>query len=629
VVGRLAGHDVHLIYGMPNVGDALVAEWQRHVVATDREISLSAWVKELASGEHPSFWRTYDVTDVVGRWAVSPGRVHVVVAPSEPARAAELWARFASVIGAPPTAPDALMAVEEPLGPEELELLRRVHARMTERRAAPGAHELVRETLAREVQVGRDPTRWPPLPPDHRSWIESQAAGQCERLGSGGYDVVGEMADLEVDERRFDTAESVPSEPLVLASGIELSAVLVERLVRSREQPAPAPHRDAGARAGETGMRGVLERARGLVTDWRAAAPGVLRRGGRSAPVMSGRRTYYLHIGAPKCGSSYLQALLWKNRATLMRDGVYVPGRSQADHFRAATDFRGQPYVTQAPDDPWRGAWDRLIDDAERSGCSKIVISSEFLADSRAERISARLERLGDADIHVIYATRELGGLLAAAWQQRIQVGPVAPWIEWLEELAGRQGTDWMWARHHIGKVCAGWAANGADEVDVLVLPRSGSAPDELWHRFQSIVGWSARTRVGTRRANESLGYSQAELLRRLQHRLARVEPRHLRARVTKNVIANQALRKMERVDAPLIPEHLGTWLEAESVGRRDQLVASGARIVGDADDLMPVGSRLAPTPRGPRDSVMIDAAVNVIERLAATISREEAPASR
>ncbi len=629
VLGRLAGHDVHLIYGMPNVGDALVAEWQRHVVATDREISLSAWVKELASGEHPSFWRTYDVTDVVGRWAVSPGGVHVVVAPSGSARAGELWTRFASVIGAPPTAPDELTVGEEPLGPEELELLRRVHARMTERRAAPGAHELVRETLAREVQIGRDPTRWPQLPPDHRTWIESQAAGQRDRLASGGYDVIGEMVDLEVDERRFDTAESVPSEPLVLASGIEVSAVLVERLVRGREQPAPAPHRDAGARAGETGIRGMLDRARGLVSDWRAAVPGVLRRRGRSSPVMSGRRTYYLHVGAPKCGSSYLQALLWKNRAALMRDGVYLPGRSQADHFRAATDFRGQPYVTQAPDDPWPGAWDRLIDDAERSGCSKIVISSEFLADSRAERISARLERLGDADIHVIYATRELGGLLAAIWQQVVQVGPTAPWDDWLGSHARRSGTEWMWGRHDIGKVCARWGANGADEIDVLLLPRSGSAPDELWHRFQSIVGWTVRTKVGTRRANESLGYSQAELLRRLQHRLADVEPRHQRARVTKNVIANQALRKMERVDAPLIPEHLGAWLEAETANRRDQLVASPARIVGDVDDLLVVGTRLAPTPQGPRDSVMIDAAVNVIERLAATIWLEEAPPSR
>jgi hypothetical protein len=115
-------------------------------------------------------------------------------------------------------------------------------------------------------------------------------------------------------------------------------------------------------------------------------------------------------------------------------------------------------------------------------------------------------------------------------------------------------------------------------------------------------------------------------MLRRLQHRLADVEPRHQRARVTKSVIANQVLRKMERVDAPLIPEHLRGWLETESAKRREQLVASPARIIGDVDDLMVIGSRLAPSTQAPRESVMIDATVNVIERLAATIVREEEP---
>jgi hypothetical protein len=625
LLGMLAEHHVKVIYGMPNLGDALVTEWQRHVVATDREVSLAAWIKEVASGEHPSFWRTYDLANVGARWAVPPGDIHVVVAPSGSARAGELWTRFASVIGAPKTVGGVNSRADEALAPEELELLRRVRARMTERRAAPGAHELVKETLTGEVQVVRDPVRWTRLPEEHRAWIESQAAEQRARLQSGGFEVVGELADLDPDEQRFDAAESLPSEQRMLASGLEVSALLVERLIRCREQTASRPRRDAPGRGGPTGIRGALQRARGLVSDVSAAAPSIVRRRGRSAPVRSGRRTYYLHVGAPKCGSSYLQALLWKNRQALMRDGVYVPGRSQADHFRAATDFRGQQYVTQAPDDPWRGAWDRLIDDADRAGCPKVVISSEFLADSRAERISARLERLGDADIHVIYATRELGGLLAAVWQQVVQVGPAAPWDDWLGSLARRSGTDWTWDRHDIGKVCARWGANGADELDVLLLPRSGSAPDELWRRFQSIVGWSVRTRVGTNRANESLGYSQAELLRRLQHRLADVEPRHQRARVTKNVVANQVLRRMERVDAPLIPEDRRAWLELESARRRDQLVASGARVVGEADDLVALGSRLAPSLQGPRESVMVDAAVNVIERLAVMIWREEA----
>jgi hypothetical protein len=627
VLETLADHHVQVIYGMPDFGAALVAEWQRHVLATARTVSLAVWIKELASGEHQAFWRAYGLRDVFGRWTVPPGDVHVIVAPRGSDRAGALWTRFASVLGASTTLTDRMSPFEEPLDPEQLELLRRVHALMRKRRAEPGVDSLVRDAFGTRL----DPSSWPCLPQDHRAWIVSQVALQRAWLESSSVEIVGDLDDLELDERRFDTDEALPDEQRLVDRGVDVSALLVERLIRGREQGGPAERRD-GRRpggAGQTKTPRMLRRARGLASSVRTAAPSAIRRRGRSRPSTpsnTGRPTYYLHIGAPKCGSSYLQRLLWKNRPALMRDGVYVPGRSQPDHFWAGTDFTGREYVTQAPGDRWRGAWDRLIDDAERSGYPKVVITSEFLSGARVDQISARLGRLGDANVHVVYAIRDLAGLLGSIWQQGVQVGPAAPWLEWLEALAERSATDWIWARHDPRKMCEWWAAGGADEIDVIVLPRPGGAPDELWRRFQAIVGWNVRTSVDARPANESLGYSQAEFLRRLQHRLKDVEPRYQRARVTKTLIANQFLRRTERVDTMLIPEQLRAWLETESVKRRDELGASCARIVGDPDDLLVVGSRFSPDPPNPSEAVMVDAAVNVIERLAAAIRRTGAP---
>jgi hypothetical protein len=621
VLGMLADHDVHLIYGVPDFGAALEGEWQRHVLTTGRAVSLDAWIKELAAGEHRWFWRTYGLSDVFGRWRVTPGDVHVVIVPAGPERAGELWTRFTSAVGAPATLADGPSACGDLLDLEELELMRRVHVRLTDGRV-PGARSLVRAAVTGEMRPDRDPSALQ-LPLHHRSWIDEQATFQRAYLESSGFEIVGNLSDLEVDEWRFDTHEALPDEQRLIARGMDASAALAEGLIRGRARRTPSERRESvtgGADA--TRLREIVNRTLDLASS-AGTASAAIRRRVRSRTSGGARQTYYLHIGAPKTGSSYLQRLLWTNRHALMRGGVYVPGRSQADHFWAGTDFRGRPYVTQAPGDRWQGAWDRLIDDAERSRCVKVIISSEFLAESGEDEIAAGLERLSAADVRVIYATREFAGLLGSVWQQGVQVGPAAAWPEWLDAVAQPGRAEGMWLRHDVANVCERWNTDEVDEVSVLLLPRQGGEPDELWRRFQSIVGWTVRTRVDVPRVNESLGYSQAEFLRQLQHRLADIEPRHERTRVTKNLIARQALGRMERVDLLVIPERLRAWVEAESAKRRDQLVLSKARIVGDLDDLHVVESRFCPNEPEPRGTVMVDAAVRVIERLATTLVRE------
>ena len=80
-------------------------------------------------------------------------------------------------------------------------------------------------------------------------------------------------------------------------------------------------------------------------------------------------RRVYLHIGAPKTGTTYLQDRLLLNTASLARHGVTVPGprggRSDMFHFRAALDLLDQDWGG-APGHA-EGAWDAMMRKVQRA----------------------------------------------------------------------------------------------------------------------------------------------------------------------------------------------------------------------------------------------------------------------
>ncbi|NUS49791.1 MAG: hypothetical protein HOQ22_01965, partial [Nocardioidaceae bacterium] len=64
----------------------------------------------------------------------------------------------------------------------------------------------------------------------------------------------------------------------------------------------------------------------------------------------------FLHIGAPKSGTSYLQSTLWRNRALLREHGLLLPG-SRAAHYQAMADLRGGVWT----DGHSEWTWDRMV----------------------------------------------------------------------------------------------------------------------------------------------------------------------------------------------------------------------------------------------------------------------------
>src|SRR5688500_20269814 len=98
-------------------------------------------------------------------------------------------------------------------------------------------------------------------------------------------------------------------------------------------------------------------------------------------------RVVYLHVGAPKTGTTYLQDRLRLNAKNLADHGVHFPSRSplvspSLFHFRAALDLLGQDWG--GPAGHAEGSWEAMERRARRRS-GAVVISHETLAPAPAE----------------------------------------------------------------------------------------------------------------------------------------------------------------------------------------------------------------------------------------------------
>ncbi|ANH37807.1 hypothetical protein I601_1368 [Nocardioides dokdonensis FR1436] len=308
---------------------------------------------------------------------------------------------------------------------------------------------------------------------------------------------------------------------------------------------------------------------------------------------MSTRRVY-LHIGAPKTGTTYLQDRLSRNVKALGAHGVTVPTRSPAVspglfHFRAALDLLGQDWGG----DPGHaeGSWDAMVRRVRRSSGS-VIISHEILAPAPAEAVArAKRELGGGEDVHVVYSARDLARQLPAAWQESIKQGRKWTYRQFLKKVRRRQ--PWFYRSFDLPSVLGTWSAGLPPEnVHVVTVPQRGTAtPDELWHRFCAAFeidpAWAPEE---SGRRNPSLGAAETVLLRRLNKGLGR----QTRREITYDVLVRDLLAEQELAGragaAPLgLPPKMYDWVADEAERWIEYVEGSGVDVLGDVADLRPV----------------------------------------
>ncbi len=323
----------------------------------------------------------------------------------------------------------------------------------------------------------------------------------------------------------------------------------------------------------------------------------------------------YLHVGAPKSGTTYLQSVLKANPDALASHGVAVIGRSHLDLVHAAMVVREDPRLDALPARA-SGAWQRVLDDIADWAGATAIVSYELLAGATAEQATRALADLAEYDVHVVVTARDLARALPSAWQERLKFALTTPLEQWRPRPETDERSEWGWRTLDPSGVASRWGAGlPAERVHLVTMPRAGG-PDLLWQRFAEACGLAdVAVDLPDEKANTSLGAGSAELLRRVNEQVA--DP------VTGNREQSLWLRDTlaHRVLAPLDDEPIGLTDEqyAEAEQRfgacRAALAQSGYSVHGEVDDLAP-GRRAARTPGQVEDSRLVEVAVRAIWEL-------------
>ena len=173
-------------------------------------------------------------------------------------------------------------------------------------------------------------------------------------------------------------------------------------------------------------------------------------------------RAVYLHIGAPKTGTTYVQDRLALNARSLARHDVHVPTRPLVSpglfHFRAALDLLGQDWGGAAR--PRGGRLGRAGPKRVRRSSGTVDHQPRDPGAGHPEQVARAMADLADSEVHVVYSARDLARQLPAAWQESIKQGRTWSFRRFLNRTEGEgpwffRAFDLPRRARHVGRGAA------------------------------------------------------------------------------------------------------------------------------------------------------------------------------
>jgi hypothetical protein len=330
----------------------------------------------------------------------------------------------------------------------------------------------------------------------------------------------------------------------------------------------------------------------------------------------------YLHIGAPKTGTTYLQAVCGRNRDALAARGVLYPDAFGDAHHKAVWDLRETPDQREGTKGI-EGSWDRLVEIANGAD-SDVLLSSEHFVFAVRRQIERAVSAL-DGELHIVYTARDLVRQVPAVWQERIKNQKTVAYHDFVRSVIAGDGPGArsFWGAQDAARALERWSSRStgidASRVHVVTAPPSGSSSTLLWERFSSVLGLAGAdfdASTGTA-ANESLSMLQTELLRRYNERHADGVPwpqyRRIMRRQLDVLLAVDDGRKV----ALTADEH------AFFADRAREICAgvdrAGYAVVGDLADLIPAPLRSGAGGDNPAElsaAELLDASLDVVHLL-------------
>ena len=326
-------------------------------------------------------------------------------------------------------------------------------------------------------------------------------------------------------------------------------------------------------------------------------------------------RRCVLHVGSPKTGTTYLQSVLWGSRDGLREQGFRLPLRSLEDHFFLTLALRGR--LDAAVDPPQAlVVLDRLRKDVAMPGSEHLLVSHELLAPVEQERVDAFLDLFTDFEVHVLITARDLARQVPSEWQQHVKTRSNVTYQAFVERVVERQAQH-FWSVQDVASVAQRWGSRlPPDRVHIVTVPPAGAPADLLLTRFCSAVGLDpsglSRDQSAT---NDSMGYVQTELLRRINLALADrfPNPRQGYNRTVKFWFAERVLAEQPAKQRLVLPPERWDWCRAVSREIVERIEQAGYDVVGDLSDLIPAEPHADEPMHTPSNADVADAAIEAI----------------
>lgn len=350
------------------------------------------------------------------------------------------------------------------------------------------------------------------------------------------------------------------------------------------------------------------------------------------------RPIVYLHIGAMKTGTTYLQNLMLANRDRLDAAGHHFAGATWARQVRAVQDLLGldqhDPHIAAQS----AGAWDALVAELLEPREGSSVVSMEFLSFARRRAVARVGRDLAGAELHVVLTARDVTAAIPAQWQTSVTSGATHTWSEFqtavqrstgplwpVRALRGDSGVREFRRTQDIGHMVRTWGAIVPPErLHVVLVPARRSDDDELWRRFCTAIGADPALAVATTTTtNPSLGHASTELVRRLNVALDGTLPWDY-AHTVKEPLGSKVLaarrhdEQRARLEVATVA-FAGAWNDRT----RAALVRAGVAVVGDLDvDLPAEPTVLAGGSPEPAEDDVVAAAEHLHQGLLTLVDR-------
>ena len=297
-----------------------------------------------------------------------------------------------------------------------------------------------------------------------------------------------------------------------------------------------------------------------------------------------------LHVGMMKTGTTALQSTASRRRAELLELGVLYPG-SRYNHRREA-----QALLRRRPDAPRTRAdtWDSLVSEVAAAEERRVLISNELLSSAEVDVARTVRDDLGPLT-HVVLTVRSFAAVLPSLWQQYVKSGhrdELGDFLALRLEDGRPAPTDMV--RHDQGATVQRWVdVFGPEHVTVVVVDKRD--PRRVSDTFERLLdlppGTLHEDALRGESLNRSLSVHEASLLLAVNRLVADVDL--TRDETDRLLFKGVTKRLLDQGRPPSPEEQLGLppWAvgpaRARSRAYAEAIAASGARVVGDLDDLV------------------------------------------